>query len=668
MGLTRVFQPIRIRGIDVPNRIVRAAHGTALGSPPTLLGGEDWLAYHVARARGGVGLTILEAATVHPSSGGLGVLDDAAIDGYRQLMARVAPYGMRVFQQLAHSGHVYPPPSGIAWGASTIPSTAGTVAQPMTTGQIAELTGAYAAAARRCQKGGLDGVELHIGHGYLMHEFLSPVYNTRTDDYGGPLENRMRIVQELLRAIRAAVGDEPAIGVRAGASQMPTGVTESDLRTVIVTLQQDGLIDFVDCTAGDYFRLSTVNEGMDVGPGYELPSVSQITSAAAVPTIVNGRFRTLQEAEQVIADGVADLVSMVRAHIADPEIVRKTREGRTREIRPCVACNQGCNAGLARMPPRIGCAVNASAGHEATLSEELIERTSDPLRVLVVGGGPAGLEAARVAALGGHQVTLVESSGTLGGALDAARRGPRTALLGEIVDWLGSEVRRLSVTVELGVTVLADDVIAREADAVILATGSRPRLDGLQPARPFEPAQGVALPHVLSSQTLLQSGARDDARTALVLDTVGHFEAITAAEALIARGLEVTFLTSLPSFGGPLVQATQRDISALEFLYTGNFKVLTRHHLVEIREDTCVVRSLQGTRPSEVLADIVVLVTPNEPNREIYESLRGEDVGTVRLIGDAAAPRDMQTAIAEGHSAGRSLPTLRPRGHHLPNA
>ncbi|MBF6621154.1 MAG: FAD-dependent oxidoreductase, partial [Patulibacter sp.] len=309
----------------------------------------------------------------------------------------------------------------------------------MTVGQIAEVVQAFADASRRCVAGGLDGIEVGAGHGYLVHQFLSPLYNTRTDEYGGSLENRMRFLQEILRAIRAAIGDEPAVGIRVSASEMPGSIGEAETRQVIEALQDEGLIDFLDASAGDYFRLTTCNEGMDAPAGYELPSSGHLTAVATVPTIVTGRFRTLEEAEQVIADDTADMVSMVRAHIADPDIVRKTREGRADEVRPCIACNQGCNGGLGRTPPRLGCAVNPTTGFEVTLSEELITAVEDPQRVLVVGGGPAGMEAARIAARRGHEVTLVDAASALGGALDIARRGPRTGLIGDIVRWLDAD-------------------------------------------------------------------------------------------------------------------------------------------------------------------------------------------------------------------------------------
>jgi 2,4-dienoyl-CoA reductase-like NADH-dependent reductase (Old Yellow Enzyme family)/thioredoxin reductase len=656
--LSKIFEPIRIRNVEIPNRVARTAHGTALSSPRELLGGEDFIAYHVARARGGVGLSILEAMAVHPSSGALTASDDRVVDRYRALMREIRPHGMRVFQQLFHQGHIGPASDGsVSWSVSTVPSVYGNVSEPMRSEQIEEVAAAFGAAAARCRDGGLDGVELHASHGYLPAQFLSELYNYRTDEYGGSLENRMRITQEILRAMRAAVGDDFVVGVRLAASEMPGSVSEQELRLVINALEREGLIDYLTTSRGDHYKPVTIRAGMELAAGYELPSSGQLTAAATVPSIVTGRFRTLEEAEQVLVDGTADMVSMVRALIADPDIVRKTRAGRASEVRPCIACNQGCAGGVARFPQRMVCAVNAAAGFERTLSEDLLTPVQQPRRVLVVGGGPAGLEAARIAALSGHDVKLVEASSTLGGALDAARRSPRFALIGDIADWLGAAVERAGVEVVLDTYMSAGDVLADGADAVIVATGSRPRLDGFQPARPFEPARGTHQSHVRSSVELLMQGVPDGARTALVLDTVGHFEAITVAEYLIDKGLAVTYVTSLPSFSGVYVQTTSRDVPALEFLYSGEFTLLVRHHLVEIRSASCLVRPSQGQRDQEVPADVVVLVTQNAPNRQLYDDLLDAGRRDVFVIGDAASPRDLQVAIAEAHRVARALPS-----------
>src|SRR5262249_39167944 len=319
------------------------------------------------------------------------------------------------------------------------------------------------------------------------------------------------------------------------------------------------------------------------------------------------------EVEGVLREGQADLVSMVRAHIADPALVRKTREGRVDEVRPCLGCNQGCLGGMARTG-MLGCTVNPAIGFEATLSEDLITRVDQPKKVLIVGGGPAGMEAARVAALRGHRVVLAEASADLGGAINVATRAPRLAGLGDAPDWVQREVYRLGGEVRLGTFMDADDVRAERADHVILATGSIPRVDGVQLANPGEPARGVAQPHVVSSVELLTDAQRVPGTHALVLDDVGHYEALAAAEYLVGKGVAVTFVTRHSSFA-PAVETFNRVAPALERLYRGEFEVLTRHFLVEVRAGECVVRPLESMKTRVVRADTVVLVTPNEPLR-----------------------------------------------------
>jgi 2,4-dienoyl-CoA reductase-like NADH-dependent reductase (Old Yellow Enzyme family)/thioredoxin reductase len=652
MSLDKVFQPLRIRNIEIPNRIVRTAHGTHLARE-TLP--QAFIDYHLARARGGCGLSILEIAAVHPTSAlTIFNFDDSIVPEYQKFMAAIRPTGMKVFQQLWHGGNLYPTLSGAApWGASTVPGMAtGAVPIPMTQAQIRELIDAFAGAARRCRDGGLDGVELHAAHGYLFHQFLSPLYNKRSDEYGGSLENRMRLLRETLIAVRAAVGPDFVVGIRVSASQTKGSVTEQELIEVIRALETQGLIDFLDASMGDYFRMDTMNGSMHDPAGYELPSASQLTAVSKVPRIVAGRFRTLEEAEQVLREGSADMVSMVRAQIADPELVRKTREGRVDEVRPCIGCNQGCIGGLHRWG-KLGCLVNPAVGFETTLAEGLIRRSAAPRKVLIAGGGPAGMEAARVAALAGHRVVLAEASPRLGGTVNVAKRAPKLQGVGDIADWLEREVYRLGVEVRLNTYLEASDVRAEKADVVIIATGSQPRMDGVQIGFPADPARGCDLPHVVSSIDLLTDAARVPGRSAVVLDDVGHYEAIAAAEYLITHGAAVHFVTRHPNFA-PAIEFTGRTVPALERLHKGEFTLHTRSLLVEIRRGECFIRPLQGERLQTLPADTVVLVTPNQPLRSLYEELRGE-IASLHLIGDAHSPRDMQAAIGEGHRVAREI-------------
>jgi 2,4-dienoyl-CoA reductase-like NADH-dependent reductase (Old Yellow Enzyme family) len=648
MALEMVFSPIRLGSVEVPNRVVRTAHGTGMSDP---YASDRFIAYHAARAEGGCGLSILGAASVHPSSLiDQVVFDDACIPGFQQLAAAVRPFGMKVFQQLWHGGNLYPGVDGPPLAVSTIPGYGGIVGRPMTTGEVEALIQAFADAAVRCQKGGLDGVELHAAHGYVFQQFLTPVLNNRTDRYGGSLENRARVLVDALRATREATGPDFCVGVRLGASESPGGVTEEEEREVLKLLQDQGLVDFVNASKGDYYQMDTMVGAMHNPTGYELSSASQITAARKVPAIVAGRFRTLEEVEQVLREGTADLVSMVRAQIADPDLVRKTREGRGDEVRPCIACNQGCIGGAIRTGV-IGCTVNPAVGFEATLSEQLIRPASAPKQVLVVGGGPGGLEAARICAIEGHRVILAEATPKLGGAVNFAKRAPKLAGVGDITYWLEQEIYRLGVEVRLGTYMESADVRGCNPDAVIVATGSMPRMDGHQIADPGEPARGVEQPHVISSIDLF-STPRELGHTALVLDTVGHYESLAVVEQLLTEGLSVTLLTNHVGMT-PYVQSTWRDVAALRRFYQlGEFEVLVRHHLVEIRPGQCIVRPLQAgrNRNRTVPADTVVLVTQNEPSRSLYDELRDE-FASIFLVGDALSPRDVQHAIAEGHRA-----------------
>lgn len=650
MALTRVFEPIRIRNIEIPNRVVRTAHDDGFDRGSI---GPTFIHYQAERAKGGVGLSILGAAAVHRSTAlGLRVDHDGVIEGYQRLMAACRPHGMRVFQQLWHGGHQYYGVGGSApWSASDVPSpNNGAIPVPMTQAMIDELIAAFAAAAVRCQKGGLDGVELHGAHGYLFHQFLSPVTNRRTDAYGGSLENRMRLLQEALRAVRKAVGDDFPVGVRMSASTATGSLKEDEIAVVVKALEAEGLIDFLDVSYGDYYNMDAVIGGMHQPTGYELPSSGRIAAVSKVPRIITGRFRTLDDVEQVLREGSADLVSMVRAHIADPALVKKTREGRADQVRPCLGCSQGCIGGAARIG-MIGCTVNPAVGFEATLSEDLITRVDVPKKVLVVGGGPAGLEAARIAALRGHKVVLAEAGADLGGAVNVARRAPKLYGLADITEWLEREVYRLGVEVRLGTYMDADAVHAENADHVIIATGSIPRVDGFQIAAPGEPARGADMPHVMSSTDVLTNPNLKAAKTALVVDDVGHYEAIAAAEFLIEKGVAVTWITRFPMFA-PQVEMFNRSMPALERLYQGDFTLMVRHHLVEVQSGQCVIRPLQGTKTRHVAADIVVMVQPAEPMRELHDELQGRVAG-LSIVGDAATPRDVQVAIAEGHHAAR---------------
>jgi len=654
MELSRVMSPIRIGNVMVPNRIARTGHVT-LFSPMGAVN-DRLIDYHLARAKGGVGLTILEALAVHPSSAlSLCAWADGVIEGYQRLMKAVKPYGMKVFQQLWHGGHIYPQPTGAPpWAPSAIPHyVSGMRPIAVDRSQIAELTAAYIDAARACAEGGLDGIEVHAGHGYLIAQFLSPLLNRRDDEFGGSLDNRMRLLVDILRGIRAAVPANMALGVRLSESSDPHVLSLIETRDIAGRLAREGLIDYVNVSHGDYYRMIDQIGSMTEPSGYQLPTSGSIAQAAGVPRLVTGRFRTLEEVEQVLREGTADLVSMVRALIADPDIVTKTLSQGAERVRPCLACNQGCVGG-AVATGRMGCVINPAVGFEGALAEDLIGETKKPRKVLVVGGGPAGLEAARVAALRGHKVILAEAASRLGGALEYIRYAPKLATLEDYRQWLEREVFRLGVEVRLSTFMDVDDVRAEGADTVILATGASPDLSGFQVAMPGQPMERSDDARVISSAELFTDSRADWGTSAVVYDDIGDYEAIACTEFLIERGLAVSYVTRQAMFG-QIMEPTARVDEALDRLgRDGRLRLFTRAHLVSASKGEAVVKA-RGMPAQRVSADTVVFVGYKLPNDEIAQALVGESAFTLHRVGDALSARDLQTAVREGHLAGRSI-------------
>jgi 2,4-dienoyl-CoA reductase-like NADH-dependent reductase (Old Yellow Enzyme family) len=653
-GLKLVYEPFQIGRVTIPNRIVRSAHGTALSHGYMH---DDLIAYHQARAKGGVGLSCIEMSAVHPSSvtpGGLISWDDSIIDGYRKLKRAVDPYGMVLFQQVAHSGHMYQGVDGLLYSSSATPNPiTGAVPIPMSVDQIAELVESFAQTARRCEEGGIEGIELHAGHGYLFNQFLSPVVNRRQDEYGGSLENRMRFLREVLQVVRKTVSPGFPIGMRFSDEGTPGGIPPEECADIVRMLEEAGEIDFIHGSRGSYYAQKRMIATMEHPVGDMLSSSGKIVAGASrIPRILTaGRIRTLEEAEQLLRDNAGDLIVLNRALIADPDLVNKTRNGRIEEVRPCIACNQGCVGGEI-LRGRIGCAVNPVVGSELSLSEDLIKPSPFPKKVLVVGGGPAGLEAARTATLAGHRVTLVDAAPDLGGNINVAKLAPRLHTLADITMWLEREVYRLGVEVRSNTYLDADDVLAEGADVVIVATGSLPRMDGIQALFPGCTPAGVGLPHVVSSIDLLTRGLPSPApRTAFVFDDVGGNEAFSTAQWLLEKGVAVTYATRFPSLA-PTVDGWLRVDPALEWITKHDFRFLPRIQLLEIRPGECLIRPTQGQTVESVPADLVLLGLSPVPLRGLYDELRGK-VPVLKIVGDANAPRDAQFAIQEGHMAGR---------------
>ncbi len=632
------FSGFRLRGIELRNRLVSLPAGTSLvqDGVPTIGDVE-----HTERlAAGGVGLIITGAAVVHPSSfprnGKLvaAYLEDV-VPAMRHKAEAAHRHGAFIIGQLVHLGR-----EGIGAEAdvpAVAPSAVRTARDPypphvLTSDEIRDQVEAWGVSARHLEIAGLDGVEIHAAHGYLVAQFMSPTTNRRTDEHGGDLVGRMRFLDEVVDAIRGATGPDFVLGVRLSAEEeVPGGTGVDHCLLVAEHLTARGDVDYLSIThgtRGSYVKDSTGPDAVAV------ESAGRVRAATGLPVLVGQRIRDAGTADTVVRTGKADLVGMARALIADPELPNKSREGQLDQVRSCIGVNQDCRA----FDPHLHCAVNAEIGRGRHLG--LTTPVDRPRDVYVVGAGPAGLEAARVAALRGHRVTLYEAAASTGGALRLAAAAPHRAALLDVVDHLEREVRRLRVEVHFGAPISPDDMleIRSMADDVVLATGAVP---GPAPA-------AAAGRRVLSVEDVLaaRAPALAGGGVAMVYDeSDGFWPAYSAAESLARSGWSVHLTTALTACAPRVPHESQGPL--LTRLASVGARVTTAHRL-EARSDGWALVPVFGGVAIGVEPDLVVW----HRDRAVTDSFG--TAGVVR-IGDCVTPRRIGHAIADGYRAGASL-------------
>ena len=632
-----LFAPGEIGGLAIKNRIVQPPMGTGMieGGRVT----EREVAFLEERARGGAGLVITGAAAVHPTTLFpvrimVEAYDDDAGESIRRRVEAVQRHGARIFGQIAHLGRESP--GGITEAVPLAPSPVPSPRDPgipheMTTADIRMIVEAFGKSAENFKAAGYDAVEVHGAHGYLVAQFLSPASNLRTDAYrGDTLDGRIRLLVEIVAEIRARCGDTYPLGVRlSGDEETADGLTPDDTRRIADALQSAAPVDYFSITAGmrgAYVKDTSYTEGFALG------FAAAVKQDVDVPVIGVGRIRFPALAERAVADGLVDFVAVGRGVIADPEWVTKARDGRVAEIRPCVGIVQDCRAAHGI----VACAVNAHAGRESAWGQP--RRSSATRRVIVAGGGPGGLEAARVAAEAGHDVVLYERSDSVGGQLRVAAAGPTRGELFDFVAYLERELARLGVDVRLGVGATKEAILADAPELVVIATGAVP----LPPAFPVSGANVTTIWDVLGGTVAVPE------RVAVIDDAVGFWHGVSTAEYLVERGADVELLTPARAVG---LAIPHESIAHVHGRLRGagvRFRPFTTVAGVE-GKTVHVEDTVTGER-DELDADLVVVKTMLAVQDELVAGLEGA-VPALVAIGDCAAPRRMSHAVLEANLA-----------------
>jgi mycofactocin system FadH/OYE family oxidoreductase 2 len=656
-----LFSPLRIGSVTVRNRIMQTAHVKLFARDA--VDSQRNVDYQVARARGGAGLLITGNRVVHPTSTtGFPRVAWAylreALDADRHLTEAVHEHDAVIFAQLNHFGVNASSDSAddlrVLWGPSAVKSPAyGETPKAMEQEDIREVVEWWGRSAELSREGGFDGTEVHISHSYLLHQFLSPLYNKRTDEYGGSFENRLRFAREVIEEVRRRVGSDWVVGVRISLSDfIPGALDVEDAIRVAQELEGDGRIDYVNVTAAGYHNIWRAIEPSDVPDGYLVELTAKVKSSLAeLPVFAVGGIKDAALAEKIVADGKADMVAMTRAQIADPEFASKAREGREGDIVHCIRGNQGCIGRVFKGLP-IACTVNPAAGREGRFAT--LPPADPPARWLVAGGGPAGMKAAATLAERGHAVTLVEKEDRLGGQVNLILLTPGREEFGWITIDLERRLGRLGVDVRLGTEATLKIVRELAPDGVIVATGAVPGRTGFSSVNPLvETLPGVEQDNVLTVWDVLL-GTRPVGKRVVVLDDDGTRAAAGVCEVLLDGGSEV----ELVSRWNALFPATLTtlDMAHLYSRLLGKGLAYRLNSWASAIEDQTVSIFNLYTGASETIEgiDTVVLATGPKANDELYFALKGE-VENLHRIGDCVAPRKLDHAIYEGYLAGREL-------------
>ncbi|MFL2823556.1 MAG: FAD-dependent oxidoreductase [Paracoccaceae bacterium] len=650
-GLDALFQTLTLRGKTLKNRIFSTGHMAVMlaSGKPT----EHMVAYHGAKAQGGAALTIIEAARVHPSGDSgrpaIRAYDPACVPGYARLAEACHSHDCLIFAQLTHPGRemalaadgTHP----VAYAPSVVPNERFHVMpRELPLLMIKEIIEGFEASAAHIRQAGLDGIELVASHGYLLGQFLNPNINRRSDAYGGSRAGRLRFLQEAIAATRRGVGENLVLGVRLSGEEKDNDGTElEEMLEVCAVLDTNSALDYFNVTAGTSAGLAGsthIVPPMAYEAAYTVPIAAALKARVSKPVFVAGRINRPQTAAAVLQSGQADMCGMTRALISDPQMPAKAERGATEDIRACIACNQAC-IGHMLNACSISCIQHPETGRE--LEFGILVPTTLKKRIMVAGGGPAGMKAACIAAARGHKVTLYESSGTLGGQVNLAQLLPGRTEFGGLATNLRRELENESVEIRLNMPVTPKLVNEECPDAVIVATGAVPFSSYIE---------GVEDAHVVTAWQVLEGKVNIGAR-AVVADWRCDWVGLGLAERLARDGCHVRLAVN-GMVAGQTIPQYARD-AWLAILHKLGVEIIPYVRLFGVdSKDAYFQHTLSGEPVVMETVDTLVTALGNAPNTELEQALN-ELAVPHHVIGDSLSPRTAEEAILEGLKVGAAL-------------